>query len=146
MPAPPFLRARGQNFLHHRQPPLPSPDIPICGQTVGVGEHTIHPGTSVQGPVPSLHVGGCVSACVPPPAPQHTCTPHSLQLHLPLSFLVHGNPDSHPCYSCYKRTQICHFTKNRGVLCTGHLPRTSDVRSELQSPVSVSLSGNIPVA
>lgn len=43
----PCSRARKQNFLQHRSTPPPYPDISIYGQTDGVGEHTVHPGTSV---------------------------------------------------------------------------------------------------
>ena len=79
-------------------------------------------------PIPSTHVGVCVRHS------QRVRTPRSVQLHLPLSSLVCGNPDPHPSYSCYKRTHVCHFTKKCRALWTGHLPRTSAIRLELQKP------------
>lgn len=68
----PYWKARGQNFLQHRQPSLLSPDIAICGQMVGVGEHTIPPGTSVLTQFP-VCTWACVCRCVcHPPAHMHT--------------------------------------------------------------------------
>lgn len=143
MPAPPLLESQRAELstTQTAAPPFPRylhlwPDG-RCGRAYNSSRDLC------LDPVPSVHVGMCVPVCVPPPAHMHPAP--SGPRHLPLSSLVHGNPDSEPCYSCYKRTQVCHFTKNRRVLWIGHLPRTSDSRPELQSPVSVFLSGNTPV-
>ena len=123
----PCLRAREQNFLRHRYPPPLLSHLHLWpdGQRRRAHNSSRDPRPD---PIPSTHVGVCVRHS------QRVRTPRSVQLHLPLSSLVCGNPDPHPSYSCYKRTHVCHFTKKCRALWTGHLPRTSAIRLELQKP------------
>ena len=109
------------------------------------GEHTVLPGTSVLTQFSAcMWVCVCVCVCVPPPVHMHTPSQYSSP---PFGvFNLWKSKPSHPSYTCYKRTQVCHFTKNLRALWTGHLPRTFDIRLELQKPVSVSLSGNTSMA
>ena len=88
-------------------------------QTVSGGEHTVLPGTSVLTQFLAclwacvcvcVCVCVCARACVPPPVHIHTPSRYSS----PPSglFSLWKSKPSHPSYSCYKRTQVCHFTKN----------------------------------
>lgn len=95
-------------------------------------------------PIPGMHVGMCVCVCAPPPVYMHT--PSRCSSPPSGVFNLWKSKPSHRSYSYYKRTQVCHFTKILRALWTGHLPRTSDIRLELQKPVSVSLSGNTSMA
>ena len=141
-----LLPAGEPNFLQHRHP-LPCSAICICGQTVSGGEHTVLPGTSVLTLFPAcMWVCVCVCVCVCAPPPVHMHIPSQCSSPPSGVFNLWKSKPSHRSYSYYKRTQVCHFTKNPRALWTGHLPRTSDIRLELQKTVSVSLSGNTSMA
>lgn len=127
MPAHPLLDSQRAELSTASIPPSlaqPSPSVASQCRRAHNSSRDLRPD-----PIPSMprgHVCVCHS--------QHIRTPCSVELHLPLSSLVCGNPDLHPSYSCYKRTHVCHFTKNCRALWTGHLPRISDIRLELQKP------------
>ena len=125
------------------QTPPPLLSLCVCGQMVSGEEHTVLPGTSVLTPFPAC-MWACVCVCAPPPVYMHT--PSRCSSPPSGVFNLWKSKPSHRSYSYYKRTQVCHFTKIPRALWTGHLPRTSDIRLELQKPVSVSLSGNTSMA